>query len=662
MLKRSLIIGAISLGFLLTACNPKHSDIVLSKYDTGKVKMGEFEKEYAKSAGSVEKAKQDSISKYKDFLKLYTDYKLKLRNAWVRGYDEDPELQKEYKDYLKQIGESYITEKKIVEPALKKMYERNKEEVRVAHILIRTDNKPEKAAENLAISLIKRLQKGESFDSLARKYSEHSFTKNDGGDLYYITAGQILTPIEDAMYATPVGKVYPKPVKTSYGYHIIKVTDRRPIKYKIRASHILIKIKKVNGKLDTASAKARADSVYQKLKAGEDFAKLAKEYSDDKGSAVKGGDLGFFQRRMMVKPFDEAAFNLKKGEFSKPVETKFGFHIIKVTDIEPLPPFDKMKEKLDKKYRQTRYKSDYDAYVKQMKTDFGFYENNNLLKKLSDKTKDLEFKMSVLEKPEVKNLKDSVVIKVKDNVANVDTVIKFVVNNNQMKSEKMTFENLRKAAEKLGENMLFGLKAEQLVNTDSTFKALMDEYRNGLLIFKIQQEDIWDKMNVDSTKLKKMYEEEKSKLVTSNMVEFDQIYSRVDTAITNLYRELVNGASFDELADSIANLKKSDLHVRLNIKDKAEMNKITSAVFALPNPSDYTSPIGIGKIWVIAKLDKKSPSRQKSYKEALPELMSEYQDIESKRLKDEMEKRLENIYHVKFYYDELQKAYKPDQD
>jgi peptidyl-prolyl cis-trans isomerase SurA len=656
------MLGAISLGILLTACNPKHSDIVLSKYDTGKVKMGEFENEYAKSAGSVEKAKKDSINKYKDFLKLYTDYKLKLRNAWVRGYDKDPELQKEYKDYLKQIGESYITEKKIVEPALKKMYDRNKEEVRVAHILIRTDNKPEKAAENLAISLIKRLQKGESFDSLARKYSEHSFTKNDGGDLYYITAGQILTPIEDAMYATPVGKVYPKPVKTSYGYHIIKVTDRRPIKYKIRASHILIKIKKVNGKLDTASAKARADSVYQKLKAGEDFAKLAKEYSDDKGSAVKGGDLGFFQRRMMVKPFDEAAFNLKKGEFSKPVETKFGFHIIKVTDIEPLPPFDKMKEKLDKKYRQTRYKSDYDAYVKQMKTDFGFYENNNLLKKLSDKTKDLEFKMSVLEKPEVKSVKDSVVIKVKDNVANIDTVIKFVVNNNQMKSEKMTFENLRKAAEKLGENMLFGLKAEQLVNTDSTFKALMDEYRNGLLIFKIQQEDIWDKMNVDSTKLKQMYEEEKSKLVTPNMVEFDQIYSRVDTAITNLYRKLVNGASFDELADSIANLKKSDLHVRLNIKDKAEMNKITSAVFALPNPSDYTSPIGIGKIWVIAKLVKKSPSRQKSYKEALPELMSKYQDMESTRLKDEMEKRLENIYHVKFYYDELQKAYKPYQE
>ncbi len=662
MLKRSLIIGAISLGFLLTACNPKHSDIVLSKYDTGNVKMGEFEKEYAKSAGSVEKAKQDSISKYKDFLKLYTDYKLKLRNAWVRGYDKDPELQKEYNDYLKQIGESYITEKKIVEPALRKMYERNKEEIRVSHILIRTDNKPEKAAESLAVSLIKRLQKGESFDSLARKYSEHSFTKNDGGDLYYITAGQILTPIEDVMYATPVGKVYPEPVKTSYGYHIIKVTERRPIKYKIRASHILIKIKKVNGKLDTASAKARADSVYQKLKAGEDFAKLAKEYSDDKGSAVKGGDLGFFQRRMMVKPFDEAAFNLNKGEFSKPVETKFGFHIIKVTDIEPLPPFEKMKEKLDKKYRQTRYKSDYEVYVKQMKTDFGFYENNNLLKKLSDKTKDLEFKMSVLEKPEIKSVKDSVIIKVKDNVANIDTVIKFVVNNNQMKSEKMTFKNLRKAAEKLCENMLFGLKAEQLINTDSTFKALMNEYRNGLFIFKIQQEDIWDKMKVDSTKFKEMYEREKSKLVTPNMVEYDQIYSRVDTAITNIYRKLIKGASFDELADSIANLKKSDLHVRLNIKDKAETNKITSAVFTLQNPSDYTSPIGIGKIWVIAKLNKKSPSRQKSYKEALPELMSEYQDIESNRLKDEMEKRLENIYHVKFYYDELQKAYKPNQD
>ncbi len=667
MFKNLLKTGVILSVLMSVLTVAQHKDIVLSKYDVGKVTMGEFEKEYAKSVGGVEKAKKDSLSQYKDFLKLYTDYKLKLRNAWVRGYDKDPELNKEYNDYLKQIGESYIIEKKIVEPALKKMYDRSKEEIRVSHILIRTDNKPAKAAEALALSLIKRLKKGESFDSLCKKYSEHTFTKNDGGDLYYITAGQILTPIEDAMYATKVGEVYPKPVKTSYGYHIIKVTDRRPREYKIKASHILIKIKKVNGKLDTAAAKARADSIYWKLLDGADFAEMAKKYSDDKGSAVKGGNLGYFERRMMIKPFDETAFNMKKGEISKPVETKFGFHIIKVTDIVPLPPFDKMKDKLKKRYEQTRYKSDYKVYVDSIKQEFDFFENDSLLKSIAAKAKDYKFEKGVKEKDGIKNNLDKTVFKVNDIPSTLDTVIGFGLGEKELQGKKLTFENLRKAAEKLAEKFLFEAKAQELAKTDSAFKALMNEYRNGLLVFKIQQEDIWDKMKIDSTQLKKMYEKEKSKLVTPNEVEFDQIYSRNDSLIINVYKELLNGKrTFDEIADSISNAvkknPKSALKFRPNIKLKAETNPLTEAAFGLDKPGDFSSPVGVGKIWGIVKLLKKSPSRVKTYKEALPELMSEYQDKETKRLRDEMNKNLENIYHVKFYYDELQKAYKPNED
>ncbi len=667
MLKNLLKIGVVLSVMLSVTSNAQHKDIILSKYDVGKVTMGEFEKEYVKSVGSLKKAKKDSLKNYKDFLKLYTDYKLKLRNAWVRGYDKDPKLIKEYNDYLKQIGESYITEKKIIEPALKKMYERSKEEIRISHILIRTDNKPDKAAESLALSLIKRLQKGESFDSLCKKYSEHTFTKNDGGDLYYITAGQILVPIEDAMYKTKVGEVYPYPVKTSYGYHIIKVTDRRPRKYKIKASHILIKIKKINGKLDTAAAKARADSIYQMLKSGADFAELARKYSDDKGSAKKGGNIGYFERRMMIKPFDEVAFNLKKGEISKPVLTKFGFHIIKVTDIAPLPSFERMKDKLKKKYEQTRYKIDFTAYVDSLKKVFGFNENDSLLKVIGSKTKDYKCEHGIKDKPEVKEYLNETIVSLKEGKIKLDTVLNYALTDNEIKGKKLSINTLKKAAEKVAEKFLFADEAKNLVKSDSSFKALMNEYRNGLLVFKLQQEDIWDKMKIDSTQLRKMYEEEKKKLVTPNIVVFDQIYSRSDTLITNLYRDLLEGKrTFDEVADSISKAMKknvkSSLKFRGDIKLNAETNAVTENVFGLEKSGDYTSPVGVGKIWVIAKLIEKSPSRVKSYKEALPELISEYQDRETKRLREEMNNNLEAIYHVKYYYDELQKAFKPDQD
>ncbi len=664
MMRRKVLAIFLVVAILFGGCSSvRHSDITLSKYDVGKVTMGEFEKKYAESAGGIEKAKKDSIENYKKFLKLYTDYKLKLRNAKIRGYENDPDIKKEYNDYFKEIGESYIIEKKLVEPALKKLYERGKEEIRVSHILIRTDKRGDKAAKELAYQLIDSLKHGADFAELAKKYSEHIYTKNNGGDLYYITVNQIIPAIEDAMYKTPVGEVYPEPVKTPYGYHIIKVTERQPRVYKIRARHILVKYIKKDGKIDTAATLAKAEEIYEKIKNGGDFAKLAKEYSDDKGSAKNGGDLGYFQRRQMVKPFDEAVFKMKPGEVSKPVQTRYGFHIIKVEEIKPYPEYAKLKNKLKDKYMKTRYKNDLKAFVDSLKKKYDFKIDTKTLNLIASKAKDVKFEEKVLETPFFKENKQSIIFRIDDTQANLDTLIRFGINDAEMQGKTIDYPRMKKLADKLGEKYAFYIEAKQLVKTDSVFASLMKEYKDGLLIFKIQQEDVWNKIKIDTNAVRKIYEENKADCFTKDKVIFDMIFSKNDSLIAAIYKDLAKGkVTYDALVDSI-NAGKID---GLRFKEKSERavanNPVAQAAFGLQEPGDFAAPIDAGGVWGIPRLVEKLPSRQKTFEECFPEMVSKYQDIETKRLTDELNKKLEDIYNVEYYYDELQKAYKPEKD
>ncbi len=662
---KSKILIAIVLGSLIfSGCSAvNHSDIILSKYDVGKVTMGEFEKKYAESVGDIEKAKKDSIQNYKKFLKLYTDYKLKLRNAKIRGYEDDPSLKKEYNDYFRDIGESYVIESELVKPKLDTLYNRGKYEIRLSHILIRTDKRSDKEAKELAEALIDSLQHGADFAKLAKKYSEHKYTKNDGGDLYYITVNQILPEIEDVMYKTPVGKVYPKPIKTAYGYHIIKVTEKKPRIYKIRASHILVKYIKKDGKIDTAATLAKAEEIYNKLKGGADFALLAKEYSDDKTSAKNGGDLGYFQRRQMVKPFDEAVFKLQPGEISKPVQTRFGFHIIKVAQIVPYPPFDKIKKKLKEKYMKTRYKKDLARFTKQLKDKFNYKLNTKTLSRIVSKAQNVKFVKEAFTTPFYKAYANTVIFTIDDNQATLDTLMRFGINDDDTKGKSVDYARLKQLADKLSDKYALFAEAKKLIKKDSTFAALMDEYKNGLLIFRLQQEDVWDKIKIDTNAVKELYEKNKENCKTDNKVIFDMIYSKNDSLIAYYYKKLkLNELTYDELADSIQSGALTKLRFQKGSERKISNNEIAQNVWSLEKPGEFTAPLDAGGVWGIARLVKKERQRMKTFKECFPEMVSKYQDMQTKKLTEELNKRLEDIYNVKYYYDELEKAYKPEEN
>ncbi|MGE5438514.1 MAG: peptidylprolyl isomerase, partial [Bacteroidota bacterium] len=254
---RILSVLFVVVAMYLSSCSPEHSKLVLAEYGNEKVTLGEFENVYLKNGSTMETAQRDSLSKLKNFLDLYVNFKMKLSDATQRGFDKDPALQSELKDYKERIGSSYLVEKEMTAPAIKSLYDKRKYELRVSHLMVRPDTIPDAKAKEIAQSLLDRIKKGESFETLVKQYSSDVYSKNNGGDIYYITAGTVLPEFEDAAYATEVGKVYPELVKTRYGYHILKVTEKRERIPSIRASHILISFRSDSGKVDTAAALAK---------------------------------------------------------------------------------------------------------------------------------------------------------------------------------------------------------------------------------------------------------------------------------------------------------------------------------------------------------------------------------------------------------------------
>lgn len=651
----SLLITAI----LFFSCSTQHSDIVIAKYGGEKVTMAEFEKAYAKNSGGYEKASNDSYDNYKNFSDLYVNFKMKLKDAYERGYDKDENLLNELSDYKKKVGSSYIQEKYLVEPNLKELYERRKEEIRASHLMIRPEQTGgDEPARTIAQALLDSiLNMGMSFEELTKVHSQDQFSKDRGGDIFYFTAGQLPYEFEDACYKTPAGTVHPEVVKTKFGYHIIKVTERKPRIPKIQAAHILVSFMNQEGEVDSIGARARIEEVAAKLKQGQDFAELAKEYSDDTGTKERGGDLGFFERRMMVQPFDEAAFNLQVGEISDIVETQFGYHIIKLLGRGEIQSFEQEKENLKTILKRLRYQDIYNEYVNQLKKEFAFSINNNALQVIVEKS---DSSLVGADYPNPDEVKDLVVYSYGNINQNFENFYNRLRKDTEFTGRKFEIENLTNAINKYSSEELLEYKALGLDSLDQNFADLMNDYKNGIFIFKLQEDEVWNKIVLDSIKLVQYYEQNKDKYRWSDRAAFTEIWVLKDSVAQAYLSQIRNGeVDFDSLA------KKTE---RASVMLKEGKYDITSTsnsdlarvAFDLEKEGDISDIYPNSGGYSIIRLDKKDPARIKTFEEAKAEVTGAFQELESKRLESQYIESLKKKYQPVIYYDNLKKAFKKE--
>ncbi len=652
-LRISFLYAAL-FAFLIVSCSPEHSKIVIAEYTDATITMEEFENAYAKNVGSLEAAADDSFENYKNFADLYTNFKIKLEDAKARGYQNDPALNQELMDYKKKVGSSYILEKHLVEPNIKDWYEKRKTEIRASHLMIRVDSTGEAAAAKFAQSLLDSIKNGGKFEDMVLQFSQDQFSKPKEGDIFYFTAGQLPYEFEDACYKTEKGTVYPEVVITRFGYHIIKVTDKKPRVPKIKASHILISYMNPAGEVDTAAALLTMDSVLTELKANKDFSEVAMKYSDDTGTKDKGGDLGFFERRMMVQEFDEAAFNLEIGQISDVIKTNFGLHVIKVTEKETYPSFESDRENLKNLLKRSRYPELYAELINSYKKEYNYSINESSIQQM------IGYNDSTIIGGDMKGVDEignNTIYSFTNHNETINNFYSKLRSDTEYSGKKFTEDILKKGINKYSEQALLEEKALSLDKTDAQFAELMKDYQNGIFIFKLQEEEVWNKVSIDSIKLHDFYQKNIQKYKWQDRVGYTEIYAKKDSVIKHYYSLLKAGENFDTLAAKTERTQVKDKNGRydLQVVGSTEFSKIVND---LNNIGDYTEPVPNPGGFSILRLDIKDPARIKTFEEAKPEVSGGFQEFESKRLENEYIESLKKKYMPTIYYDELRKAFK----
>ncbi|MEO6696121.1 MAG: peptidylprolyl isomerase [Ignavibacteria bacterium] len=516
---------SIILLVVVVACSSKKKQVVAEVGDE-KIYLEDFEKQYMKTVNNIDSAKNSNMEKRKEFLDLLVKFRLKVKEARDKGMLKADDIQNDLKMYKENFLTSFLIDKEIVEPNIKKLYERKEYELRASHILINLPQQnitPEDSikAYQKAKDAIKKLKDGVDFSAVAQEYSDDQSAKQNGGDLYYFTAGMTVPEFEDAIYSMKVGDYTKEPIRTMFGLHIVKITDKRKRSEGIKASHILIQDQKDSAGMviDSMGTYNKAKEVMARIKNGEDFSKVAQEVSQDPGSKDKGGDLGFFDRRRMVQPFDSVAFTLKVGEVSDLVRTPFGWHIIKVTEIKPYQSFEKQKETLKGEFKKgPQFKKDYTKFLEDAKKDYKFVikqaEADFFISKF-DSTKSVSaVNMDSIFTTEEKS---RVIATYKDGEIKIADIITYLTKNRDNASNLANTATLTRIIEGTADTpLMYKVAIKEGVEKDPEYLAQLTEYENGLLSFKVDQEELWRKIKITPEDMQNYYETNKSKYTNIN--------------------------------------------------------------------------------------------------------------------------------------------------
>lgn len=531
-------------------------DPILMTINEIPVTKSEFERIYYKN-------NKDSVKDEKairEYLELFVNFKLKVFEAKNLKLDTNTTFKQELQSYRKQLSAPYFIDKEAEEKMLKQAYERKKWRIRTSHILIKVNETSSPsdtlAAYNKALEIKKRIDKGEDFGALAREFSQDEASKVNNGDIGYLTVFTTVLPYENVAYSLKVGEVS-NPVRSQYGYHIIKVTDRKENIGDVKVAHIMVLTPRDAQEEDLKKAEEKIQDIYKKLQNGEDFAKLAVEYSDDKSSGKRGGELPWFGTGRMVPEFETVSFETKLGEYSKPFRTVFGWHIVKKLDIRPLGTFETERNELSNKIaKDPRAQQSKVTLIERLKKEYNYTFNaknfEEIIKYVDTTLYSGNFKMPAnikLNKP-IFTLKDSVYTQQKfaDYLSAYKIKQKDVGNND---AAKLLARNLYKEWE---QNHILSYEDARLESKFPAFAHLLQEYHDGILLFDLTDRMVWSKAIKDTVGLKEFYEKNKSQYMWGERAEVYLITYENDKCKDNLIKAIEKNKkqqSIDEILNAI---------------------------------------------------------------------------------------------------------------
>ncbi|MDR2009155.1 MAG: peptidylprolyl isomerase [Bacteroidales bacterium] len=528
----------------------------LLEIDDEKIYADEFLHIYRKNNTDANAMNYDAL---KDYMDLFCNFKLKVHEAVELGLDTSSSFKNELYGYRSQLAQPYLNDQKIEEDIVKEAYDRMQYDVEVSHILIKLPKNltPEdtlKAYEKIN-EVYEKLKKGEDFEKLAEEYSEDESVVVNGGNIGYRTVFGLVYEFETEMYNTPVGK-FSKPFRTGYGYHVLKVTDKRPAKGKYKVAHIM---KVVPPGLSSGSVKEIKDKIIkieERLKNGEDFAKVAEEVSDDRKTAAKGGELGWISvGGRMIKEFEEATFKLNNvGDISPIIETGYGYHIIKLLEIEPIKPFDEIKNNIKSQITNTaRTSKSREAVLARLKEEYNLitYPENvsDFTKYVTDSIFEGTWKIE-------ENIDLTKVVLTFNNLSYTQNdFYNYIIKFNRKQPVQDITMYVNNAFGNFANKMLIGYEEEILEDKYPDFKYLLKEYHDGILLFELTDKMVWTKAVKDTTGLASFHNENKNNYMWNYRYDV-KVYKTKDNKTANALAKSLNKGQNSEII--LAKLNKKD--------------------------------------------------------------------------------------------------------
>ncbi|PJJ54778.1 peptidylprolyl isomerase [Hymenobacter chitinivorans] len=526
MHKRILYAGPLAAALLAAGCQTTKSvttakQPVIETLGTHEVPAGEFAYVYRKNNGTApEFGTRPSVQEYLD---LYTNFKLKVLEAEQRGLDTTQAFKRELEGYKQQLAQPYLTEKSVTDQLVREAYDRMSKEVSASHILIRLapDAAPADTlvAYNKIVALRQRVTGGEDFNKVAAETSEDPSARDNGGKLGYFTAMQMVYPFESAAYRTKVGEIS-QPVRTRFGYHLIKVNDVRTAQGEIKVAHLMIRATPSMPKADSVTAKKKIDELYSRLQRKEPWEKLVAQFSEDAGSAANGGELPPFGTGRMIPSFEEAAFRLQNpGDLSAPVQTPYGWHIIKLIEKQPVPKFEDMEASLKSKVsKDSRSELNRAAFLKRIRTENQFTENkagkDYVFAKADTSLVNGRFKYTAPAAPAKasKTVGDNTALfTIKDKPYLVKDFLTYVQQNQRAKAGADPKFSMQQLYDQYVDQTLTDYEKANLETKYEDYRMLVKEYRDGILLFQLMDEKVWSKAIEDTVGLQKFFTENQSK-------------------------------------------------------------------------------------------------------------------------------------------------------
>ena len=623
-MKVKLLISSLLLGTAILAI--AKGDPVLMTINGKDIKLSEFEYLYHKN--NQQQVEKETLEQY---VERFVLYKQKVADAEAAGIDTTELFIREFEGYQKDLAAPYMVEDTTYHwQMVNEAYERYKKEIDIDHFMLPLGTTPEttQAAIDQMDSIRNCILAGESWEELVDRFSSDPSKPRNHGHYGFISGGMFPYSFENVVYNTPIGEVS-KPFKTPYGIHMVRVNNTRD-RNDVHAKHILRLYPQNATPEQKAACMAKADSIYQLLMAGADFEELAKKESQD-GSARNGGELGWFGRGRMVQPFEDIAFSLADGEISKPFETQYGCHIIKKVG-HGVAPLSEMRAGIDNAIsRDERAGLIREHRLDDLKNKYGYRLNSQFEPLL---TRALAASEGMIDSAFIaQNIKGSNMplftygdkrsVPVSALLPVINTKTRFVSADDAKKY-------LLSLADGLAEKTLSDYHSQELVKSNPEYRNLMNEYRDGMLLFEISNRRVWKAASKDTLGLEQYYAANSGKYRWTEPHFKGIILSAKNDSILELVKADIKTMASDTLTDALHHKYGGDIRMERMVVKKGENALADYLAF---HEGDKPDRKGFGAFMILEGGVIDQPQEMADVRGAVT---SDYQDVLEQRWREEL--------------------------